>query len=57
MILYQAACARLGPGRVLTDRQCVGLAQEGGRVLLALKQTSTGDTLCAPDAPIKLETI
>src|SRR5258706_16137104 len=31
MVLYKAACARLGPDRVLTDRQCVGLAQEGER--------------------------
>ena len=52
MILYQAACARLGPGRVLTDRQCVGLVQEGGRVLLGLKQTSTGADLPAAAADI-----
>jgi 2-polyprenyl-6-methoxyphenol hydroxylase-like FAD-dependent oxidoreductase len=45
MALYKTACARLGPDRVLTDRHCVGLAQEGGRVTIALKQTSTGAAL------------
>ena len=45
MVLYKTACARLGQDRVLTDRQCTGLAQEDGRVTLHMKQTSTSATL------------
>jgi len=45
MALYKTACARLGTGRVLTDRHCVGLTQEGERVTLAFKATSSGAAL------------
>jgi 2-polyprenyl-6-methoxyphenol hydroxylase-like FAD-dependent oxidoreductase len=42
MILYQAACERLGRGRVLTDHDCVGIEQDGGGVTIAFKRFSTG---------------
>ena len=42
MILYQAACERLGIGRVLTDHDCVGVEQDTDGVTVAFKQFSTG---------------
>ena len=42
MILYQAACERLGTGRVLTDHDCVGVEQDTDGVTVAFKQFSTG---------------
>ena len=44
MILYEAACERLGRDRVLTDHDCVGIAQDGDRVTISFKQFSTGET-------------
>src|SRR5215470_10027840 len=42
MILYQAACERLGRDRVLTDHDCVGVEQDASGVTIAFKQFSTG---------------
>ncbi|HEY1545724.1 MAG TPA: flavin-dependent oxidoreductase [Xanthobacteraceae bacterium] len=42
MILYQAACERLGRDRVLTDHDCVGVAQDADGVTLSFRQFSTG---------------
>jgi 5-methylphenazine-1-carboxylate 1-monooxygenase len=42
MILYQAACDRLGCDRVLTDHDCVGIAQDADGVTLSFRQFSTG---------------
>lgn len=44
MILYRAACERLGRDRILTDHDCVGIAQDGGGVTIAFKAFSTGET-------------
>lgn len=43
MILYRAACERLGRDRILTDHDCVGIAQDGGGVTIAFKAFSTGE--------------
>jgi 5-methylphenazine-1-carboxylate 1-monooxygenase len=42
MILYQAACERLGRDRVLTDHDCVGVAQDTDGVTISFRQFSTG---------------
>jgi 5-methylphenazine-1-carboxylate 1-monooxygenase len=42
MILYKAACERLGRDRVLTDHDCVGVAQDEDSVTIAFKAFSTG---------------
>jgi 2-polyprenyl-6-methoxyphenol hydroxylase-like FAD-dependent oxidoreductase len=42
MILYMAACERLGRNRVLTDHDCVGVAQDEDGVTVAFKEFSTG---------------
>jgi 2-polyprenyl-6-methoxyphenol hydroxylase-like FAD-dependent oxidoreductase len=42
MILYKAACERLGPDRVLTDQDCVGIEQDSDGVTIAFRQFSTG---------------
>jgi 2-polyprenyl-6-methoxyphenol hydroxylase-like FAD-dependent oxidoreductase len=44
MILYQAACERLGRDRVLTDHDCVGVAQDADGVTVSFKEFSTGKT-------------
>jgi 2-polyprenyl-6-methoxyphenol hydroxylase-like FAD-dependent oxidoreductase len=44
-ILYDAACERLGPEHVLTDRDCTGLDQDGEAVNLHFRETSTGRPL------------
>src|SRR5580658_5043157 len=49
MILYKAACERLGPDRVLTDHDCVGIEQDGDGVTIAFRQFSTG----AARAPVR----
>jgi 2-polyprenyl-6-methoxyphenol hydroxylase-like FAD-dependent oxidoreductase len=43
MILYQAACERLGRDRILTDHDCVGVAQDDDGVTIAFKAFSTGE--------------
>jgi 2-polyprenyl-6-methoxyphenol hydroxylase-like FAD-dependent oxidoreductase len=42
MILYRAACERLGRDRILTDHDCIGVAQDDGGVTVAFKEFSTG---------------
>src|SRR5262249_55472101 len=42
MILYRAACERLGRDRVLTDHDCFGVAQDDNGVTIAFKEFSTG---------------
>ncbi|HLH88758.1 MAG TPA: flavin-dependent oxidoreductase [Xanthobacteraceae bacterium] len=42
MILYRAACERLGRDRVLTDHDCVGVEQDGDGATIAFRQFSTG---------------
>ena len=49
MVLYQAACERLGRDRVLTDHDCVGIEQDGDGVTVAFRQFSTG----AARAPVR----
>ena len=44
MILYRAACERLGRDRILTDHDCVGVTQDGDGVTIAFKAFSTGET-------------
>src|ERR1051325_2780040 len=44
MILYRAACERLGPDRVLTDHDCVGIAQDADGVTISFKAFSSGKT-------------
>lgn len=43
MILYRAACERLGRDRILTDHDCAGIAQDGDGVTIAFKAFSTGE--------------
>jgi 5-methylphenazine-1-carboxylate 1-monooxygenase len=45
LALYKAALARLGAERVVTDRTCVGIEQEGEGVRVRFVETSTGKTL------------
>ena len=49
MILYGAACERLGRDRVLTDHDCVGVAQDADGVAISFRQFSTG----APREPVR----
>jgi 2-polyprenyl-6-methoxyphenol hydroxylase-like FAD-dependent oxidoreductase len=42
MILYKAACERLGRDRVLTDHDCAGVAQDADGVTISFRQFSTG---------------
>ena len=42
MILYRKALAELGPERILTDRDCVGVAQDESGVTLTFRETSSG---------------
>src|SRR5258705_61452 len=41
LVLYRAALARLGAERVVTDRTCVGVEQEGDAVCVRFVETST----------------
>src|ERR1700693_4381628 len=43
MILYNAACERLGRDRVLTDHDCVGIEQASDGVTIAFRQFSNGE--------------
>ena len=45
MVLYKAACERLGADRILTNRQCVGVEQDATGVTLRFKETTSGTTL------------
>ena len=42
LTLWSAAVERLGPARLLTDHQCVGVEQSGERVTLGFRSTATG---------------
>src|SRR5262249_51799619 len=42
MILYQAACERLGRGRVLTDHDCAGSEQDADGVTISFKHSWPG---------------
>ena len=42
MVLYKAACERLGRERVLTDHDCVGIVQDDDGVTISFKEFSTG---------------
>jgi 2-polyprenyl-6-methoxyphenol hydroxylase-like FAD-dependent oxidoreductase len=42
LVLYRAALARLGADRIVTDRGCAGVEQDGDAVLVRLVETSTG---------------
>jgi 5-methylphenazine-1-carboxylate 1-monooxygenase len=48
-ILYEAACARLGGERIVTDRNCVGVEQDDDGVTLAFAEMSSGRRL----APVR----
>jgi 2-polyprenyl-6-methoxyphenol hydroxylase-like FAD-dependent oxidoreductase len=41
-ILYEAACERLGAERIVLDRECVGVEQDGRGVSLRLRESSSG---------------
>jgi len=45
LVLYKAALAAIGGGRLLTNRQCIGVEQDDRGVTLRLKDTTTGATL------------
>jgi 2-polyprenyl-6-methoxyphenol hydroxylase-like FAD-dependent oxidoreductase len=45
MILYKAAQAQLGPGRILTDHECVGVEQDAGGATVLFKEFSSGRAL------------
>jgi 2-polyprenyl-6-methoxyphenol hydroxylase-like FAD-dependent oxidoreductase len=45
LILYEAARERLGPGAILTDHECTGVAQDDRRATAHFRQTSTGAPL------------
>ncbi|GAC1330935.1 MAG: flavin-dependent oxidoreductase [Beijerinckiaceae bacterium] len=47
MILYEAACARLGADRIELNRTCTGVKQDERGVRTLLQQTTTGRTLPA----------
>jgi len=41
-VLYEAACERLGPERIVLDRECIAATQDGDGVTLKLRESSTG---------------
>lgn len=45
MILYKKALSEVGPARIVTDRDCVGIAQDDEGVTLSFRETSTGHML------------
>jgi len=45
LVLYKAALERLGAERIVTDRACVGVDQDGDAALVRLIETSTGRAL------------
>jgi 2-polyprenyl-6-methoxyphenol hydroxylase-like FAD-dependent oxidoreductase len=42
MILYKAALAQLGPGSIVTDRECTGFVQDEDGVTVHFKESSSG---------------
>jgi 2-polyprenyl-6-methoxyphenol hydroxylase-like FAD-dependent oxidoreductase len=53
LILYRAACARLGGNRLLTNHDCIGIEQDEGGVTIALREMSSGRTL----PPVRAEVV
>ncbi|HSG63926.1 MAG TPA: FAD-dependent monooxygenase, partial [Gammaproteobacteria bacterium] len=53
-VLYKAATATIGPERILTNHQCMGLEQNARSVRLAFRETSTGRALPPVDADIAI---
>ncbi len=49
MLLYEAACAQLGPDSVRTDHECVAVEQDDGGATVSFRQTTTGKNL----APVR----
>jgi len=49
MVLYKAALAALGPENILTNRQCIGVEQDGAGVTVRLRETASGK----PVEPVK----
>jgi 5-methylphenazine-1-carboxylate 1-monooxygenase len=49
LILYEAACARLGRAAIVTDRTCIAVEQDDDGVTIAMTQTSSGKNL----APVR----
>ncbi len=45
LTLYTAALERLGPDRILTNRQCLGVEQDDTHVTVRIRETSTGAML------------
>jgi 2-polyprenyl-6-methoxyphenol hydroxylase-like FAD-dependent oxidoreductase len=45
MILYRKALSELGPQRIVTDRDCVGVTQDDGGVTISFRETSSGRNL------------
>ncbi len=45
LTLFAAALERLGPERILTDRQCLGVEQDERGVTIRIRETSTGASL------------
>ena len=41
-VLYEAACERLGPERIVLDRECIAATPDGDGVTLRLRESSTG---------------
>ena len=51
-ILYDAARAKLGDGAIVTDRQCVSVEQDGGKVRLNFTESSSGRPAPAIEADL-----
>ena len=54
LALFSAACERLGPDRILTDRQCVRVDQDEGAAVVRLKETSSGASLDSVRADVAI---
>jgi 5-methylphenazine-1-carboxylate 1-monooxygenase len=54
LTLWNAAVARLGPERLLTDHQCVGLEQADRGVTLAFRSSETGAARAPVDADVAI---
>jgi len=54
LALYRAAVAQLGSACILTDRQCLGVAQDDTGVTLRLRETSSGREVAPVRADIAI---
>jgi 2-polyprenyl-6-methoxyphenol hydroxylase-like FAD-dependent oxidoreductase len=50
LILYRAACERLGAGSVVTNRNCTGFEQHDGGARVFFTETTSGQTLAPVEA-------